>query len=104
MDETKVIEDNKETLDAALKQIELMKTNTVSKEEFDKILDNNKKLIEQIAHDNKQIDTEQKPAKTNEQIIKECTDRYMSLSKGTSYDKVKALCDNYDVDHALPRQ
>lgn len=84
------------TLETALKQIEEMKAKTVSKEQFDKVLENNKILIEQIAKDNKIVDNVVKSDRSQEEIIKDCTNRFIGLSKGTSYDKVKALCDNYD--------
>jgi hypothetical protein len=89
--ETPVV--NKPTVDGLLEEMNNLKINTVSKEEYERLLADNAKLIKDVATNRPVIETPKEV--TREDIIKRCEARTQNLGSGTSLDSIKALTENY---------
>lgn len=82
------------TVEELLAQLNEIKLKTVSKEEYDKALENNTKLIKELTT-NRQVVQEQPKGETREDIVKRCKARTASMGTGDSYKDIVALVENY---------
>ncbi len=89
-----VKEENDSTVEELLKKINEIKSNSVSKEDYERMENNNKKLIEEIAS-NRTIVNEKPKEKTREEILSECERRTAQIGKGNSLQDITNLCENY---------
>ena len=90
--ETPVV--NNPTVDGLLEEMNNLKVNTVSKEEYLRVLEDNKKLIKDVAN-NRPVVNEAPKTVTREDIVKRCEERTKRLGDGTSLDSIKSLTENY---------
>ena len=82
------------TVEELLKQLNEIKTNSVSKEVYDKVLDDNKKLVKEVANNRVVIEPkDNKPSK--EEIINRCKQRTNGLQEMNSMLQIESLCANY---------
>lgn len=82
------------TVEELLAQLNDIKLKTVSKEDYDKALENNTKLIKELTT-NRQVVKEEPKGETREDIVKRCKARTASMGTGDSYKDIVALVDNY---------
>lgn len=82
------------TVEMLLGEIETLKENTISKEEYNKVIEDNKKLTASIVNYRPKVKDEEKK-ETVEDVIKRCEARTNSIGEGNSYQSVKALVENH---------
>jgi hypothetical protein len=83
------------TVEELLKQLQELQLNTVPKEEYEKQLESNKKLVEQITKHRPAPDGKDKKEPTHADIVDRIKERTANLLDGTSYDAIKSLIENY---------
>ena len=98
-DERKALEEQEKnkkdpTVQELVDQINKLKLETVSKEEYEQILKTNSTLVKEIAN-NRPAPQGTPETNTREAKVKVIEGRYAKLGQGTSYDNVKILVDNY---------
>ena len=82
------------TIDELLQQLNDIKLSTVPKEQYDKAVENNGKLVKQLATERPVVQpTKTEP--TKEDILNRCKARTDKLGKGNSYEDIKGLVENY---------
>lgn len=82
------------TVEELLKQLNEIKTKSVSKEVYDKAIDDNKKLINEVATNRVVVKPkDNKPSR--EEIIKRCKQRTNGLQEMNSMLQIESLCANY---------
>lgn len=82
------------TVEELLKQINEIKTTSVSKEEYDKVIADNKKLINEVTTNRVVVEPkENKPSR--EEIINRCKQRTNGLQEMSSMLQIESLCANY---------
>lgn len=82
------------TVEELLKQLNEIKMKTVSKEVYDKVIDDNKKLINEVATNRVVVEPkDDKPSKA--EIIKRCKQRTNGLQEMNSMLQIESLCANY---------
>lgn len=83
------------TIDTLLAKLDELQKNTVSKDEYKKVIEENKKLIEAITTN--RPNKEEGHEKTREDKVKECVERYNSLGTKDFYEQFDILVSNYDT-------
>lgn len=83
------------TVEELLKQIEEMKLKTVDKDTYEKMVENNKKLVNEIANNRTPIPEDNKGEPTRADIIERCKKRTNGIEGMSSMDQVNALVSNY---------
>lgn len=81
------------TVEELLTKIDEIKAGSVNKEDYEKLKEENVKLVQSITNNRTVIKEEEQP--TKDEIIERCKERFQKVGKGTSYDTVKALVENY---------
>lgn len=81
------------TVEELLTKIDEIKAGSVNKEDYEKLKEENVKLVQSITNNRTVIKEEEQPTKDG--IIERCKERFQKVGKGTSYDTVKALVENY---------
>lgn len=85
------------TVDELLKTIRELQTNSVSKEEYEKAQEDNRKLVKELAENRRVVQPGDSKEPTREDIVNRCKERTKKLDKtNSSYEKVSILIDNYD--------
>lgn len=93
--EDEIVEVKKDpTVEELLAQLNELKLKSVSKEEYDKALENNSKLIKEVTT-NRHVVTNEPKAETQEDIIKRCKARTASMGSGDSFKDITNLVANY---------
>jgi len=84
------------TVEMLLTQIDELKRTLVPKEEYEKILDSNKKLVNQITNERTVVKETQVKVDTPQDTIKRIEDRVQKLpNANSSYESIKILTENY---------
>lgn len=95
MEENKVKEnENSYTVEALLEEMNNLKIGTISIEDYNKLKDENGKLVKELAN-NRPVVKEESKQETREDVISRCKERTASVGQGSSLKQVKALCENY---------
>ena len=85
------------TVDELLKTIRELQANSVSKEEYEKAQEDNRKLVKELTENRRVVRQEDSEEPTKEDILNRCKERTKKLDKtNSSYEKVSILIDNYD--------
>lgn len=85
------------TVDELLKTIRELQANSVSKEEYEKAQEDNRKLVKELTENRRVAKQEDSKEPTKEDILNRCKERSKKLDKSnSSYEKVSILIDNYD--------
>ena len=85
------------TVDELLKTIRELQANSVSKEEYEKAQEDNRKLVKELTENRRVVRQEDSEEPTKEDILNRCKERTKKLDKAnSSYEKVSILIDNYD--------
>lgn len=85
------------TVDELLKTIRELQANSVSKEEYEKAQEDNRKLVKELTENRRVVKQEDSEEPTKEDILNRCKERTKKLDKtNSSYEKVSILIDNYD--------
>lgn len=95
-DEKNIVPEGKKdpTVEELLKQLNEINMKSVSKEDYNKVLEDNKKLIKEVATNRVVVEPkENKPSK--EEIIKRCKQRTNGLQEMNSMLQIESLCANY---------
>lgn len=85
-----------QTVQDLLKKVKEIQENSVPKEEFNKIVESNKLLIEDITNNRRAPIVDETKKVTKADIIKRCEERTSRLgTSSNSYDEVTILVENY---------
>ena len=85
-----------QTVQDLLKKVKEIQENSVPKEEFNKIVESNKLLIEDITNNRRAPIVDETKKVTKADIIKRCEERTSRLgSTSNSYDEVTILVENF---------
>lgn len=85
-----------QTVQDLLKKVKEIQENSVPKEEFNKIVESNKLLIEDITNNRRAPAVDEPKKVTKADIIKRCEERTSRLgTTSNSYDEVTILVENY---------
>ena len=93
---TDVVEAATPTVEVLLEEINDLKLKTVRKEEYNKLLDDNKKLVKEVTENRPSIIPEENKEPTRADIIKRCQERTNTLDQKDTLGKVASLIKNYD--------
>ena len=95
--QTNETNDPNPTVDELLKTIRELQANSVSKDEYEKAQEDNRKLVKELAENRRVVRPEDSKEPTREDIVNRCKERTKKLDKtNSSYEKVSILIDNYD--------
>lgn len=94
--ETDVVEAATPTVEVLLEEINDLKLKTVSKEEYNKLLEDNKKLVKEVTENRPMVIPNENKEPTRADIIQKCQERTNTLDKKDTLGKVTSLVQNYD--------
>lgn len=91
-----VLQGGDPTVEMLLTQIDELKRSLVPKEDYEKILDSNKKLVNQLTNERTVIKETPVKVDTPQDVIKRIEDKVEKLPNAkSSYESIKILTENY---------